>query len=90
MKGVARRQFRGEDALASYTPCLSLIFRKFLQAGAGFVVGKVQPLALPCLRVCLRVQANIKSEDKAVPLQAWTGPEGSRKLGLPDFKTVDT
>ena len=24
---------------------------------------------------------------KAVPLQAWTGPEGSRKLRLPDFVT---
>jgi hypothetical protein len=22
---------------------------------------------------------------KAVPLQTWTGPEGSRKLRLPDF-----
>jgi hypothetical protein len=22
---------------------------------------------------------------KAVPLQAWTGPEGSRRLRLPDF-----
>jgi len=22
---------------------------------------------------------------KAVPLQAWTGPEGSRKLSFPDF-----
>jgi len=27
---------------------------------------------------------------KAIPLQAWTGPEGSRRLGLPDFKTVGT
>jgi len=27
---------------------------------------------------------------KAIPLQAWTGPEGSRKLRLPDFKTVGT
>jgi hypothetical protein len=27
---------------------------------------------------------------KAIPLQAWTGPEISRKLRLPDFKTVDT
>jgi hypothetical protein len=27
---------------------------------------------------------------KAVPLQAWTGPEGSRSLRLPDFKTIDT
>ena len=25
---------------------------------------------------------------KAVPLQAWTGPEGSRKLRLPDFVTT--
>jgi len=29
---------------------------------------------------------NIKS--KAVPLQAWTGPEGSRKLRFPDFMTT--
>jgi len=27
-------------------------------------------------------------KDKAVPLQAWTGPEGSRKLRLPDFVTT--
>ena len=25
--------------------------------------------------------------DKAVPLQAWRGPEGSRKLRFPDFVT---
>jgi len=27
---------------------------------------------------------------KAVPLQAWMGPEGSRRLSLPGFKTVST
>jgi len=27
---------------------------------------------------------------KAVPLKAWTGPEGSRRLRLPDFKTIGT
>jgi hypothetical protein len=27
---------------------------------------------------------------KAIPLQAWTGPEGSWKLWLPDFKTIGT
>jgi hypothetical protein len=27
---------------------------------------------------------------KAVPLQAWTGPEGSRRLRLLDFKTIGT
>jgi hypothetical protein len=25
------------------------------------------------------------AEGKAIPLQAWTGPEGSRSLRLPDF-----
>jgi len=25
---------------------------------------------------------------KAIPSQAWTGPEGSRRLRLPDFKTT--
>jgi hypothetical protein len=24
-------------------------------------------------------------KDKAVPLQSWSGPEGSRKLRFPDF-----
>ena len=27
---------------------------------------------------------------KAIPLQAWTGPEGSRGLSFPDFKTIGT
>jgi hypothetical protein len=26
-----------------------------------------------------------QKKEKAVPLQAWTGPEGSRRLRLPDF-----
>jgi hypothetical protein len=31
-----------------------------------------------------------KVKDKTVPLQAWTGPEGSKRLRLPDFKTFGT
>jgi hypothetical protein len=27
---------------------------------------------------------------KAIPLQAWTGPEGFRRLRQPDFKTIGT
>jgi hypothetical protein len=27
---------------------------------------------------------------KAIPLQALTGPEGSRRMRLPDFKTIGT
>jgi len=29
-----------------------------------------------------------RGKGKAVPLQAWIGPEGSRKLRFPDFMTT--
>ena len=32
----------------------------------------------------------VKAKDKAIPLQAWTGPENSRRLRLPDFKIIGT
>jgi len=31
-----------------------------------------------------------KVKGKAISLQAWTGPESSRKLRLPDFKPIGT
>jgi len=31
-----------------------------------------------------------KDKGKAIPLQASTGPEGSRRLRLPDFMTIGT
>jgi len=31
-----------------------------------------------------------RQKGKANPLQAWTGPEGSRRLRLPEFKTICT
>jgi len=30
----------------------------------------------------------VKGKGKAVPLQAWSGPEASRKLRFPDFMTT--
>jgi hypothetical protein len=44
------------------------------------------------------MQSNIKAEYmrgltltvKAIPLQALTGPEGSRRMRLPDFNTIGT
>ena len=30
----------------------------------------------------------VKGKGTAVPLQGWSGPEGSRKLRLPDFMTT--
>jgi hypothetical protein len=35
-------------------------------------------------------QRSCKRKGKAIPLQSWRGPEGSRKLKLPDFKTIGT
>jgi hypothetical protein len=44
---------------------------------------------------CLFVETVAKDKNyeifiKAIPLQAWTGPEGFRRLRLPDFKTIGT
>jgi len=33
---------------------------------------------------------NVFGKGKAIPLQTWTDPEGSRRLRLPDFKTIGT
>ena len=34
--------------------------------------------------------ASNSKKGKAIPLQVWTGPEGSRRLRFPDFKTIGT
>jgi len=31
-----------------------------------------------------------KGKSKAIPLQAWTEPKVSRRMRLPDFKTIST
>jgi hypothetical protein len=36
------------------------------------------------------ILAEDKKKGKAIPLQAWTDPEGSRRLKLPDLKTMST
>jgi hypothetical protein len=33
---------------------------------------------------------NLQVTGEAIPLQALTGPENSRRLRLPDFKTIGT
>jgi len=39
-------------------------------------------------RLSKATNARSGCKGKAVPLQAWSGPEGSRKLRLPDFMTT--
>jgi hypothetical protein len=41
-------------------------------------------------KIPLHIYSLNKGKGKAIPLQAWTGPEGSRRLRLPDFKTIGT
>jgi len=40
--------------------------------------------------LCSFVLLFLYLKKKATPLQAWTGPEGSRSLRLPDLKTFGT
>jgi hypothetical protein len=47
-------------------------------------------LSLFYYKYALRSEGNLSllMKCKAVPLQAWSGPEGSRKLRFPDFMTT--
>jgi hypothetical protein len=47
------------------------------------LVNNLDILHLPCKRYTLK-----KKKGKAVPLESWSGPEGSRKLRFPDFMTT--
>jgi hypothetical protein len=38
--------------------------------------------------ICSKGKGKGKGKGKAVPLQAWSGPEGSRKLSFPDYMTT--
>ena len=44
----------------------------------------------PRNRVVVNSSIKGKGKGKAIPLQAWTGPEGYRRLRLPDFETIGT
>jgi len=35
-------------------------------------------------------EEGVKGKGKAIPLEAWTGPAGSKGLRIPDFKTIGT
>jgi len=41
-----------------------------------------------CYSFCIILKN--RGKGKAIPLQSWTGPKGSRRLRLPDFKTIST
>ena len=45
-------------------------------------------LHLRRLQYCNVEEVIINTKGKTVPLQAWSGPEGSRKLRFPDYMTT--
>jgi len=47
-------------------------------------------LELYSLKRLAGIESSYKVKGKAIPLQAWTAPERSRRLRLPDFKTIGT
>jgi len=61
--------------------------------GASFEY-RLKPLLQYCFSTSMSVAGTdiiqCKGKGKALPLQTWTGPEGSRRLRLPDFKRVGT
>jgi hypothetical protein len=61
---------------------------KWLRLTIVMNVGVAMPPVCYCNLFSEKSVLHIKG--KAIPLQAWTGPEGSRRLRLPDFKTVGT
>jgi len=50
---------------------------------------EIFPLYFPGIILKIYVEI-LCSKGKAIQLQAWTGPECSRRLRLPDFKTIGT
>ena len=68
-------------------PICTYSFNPFYCSGHGRVVLYLYPPSRPH-RACNGITSPLKGKGKAVPLQAWTGPEGSRKLRFPDFVTT--
>jgi hypothetical protein len=57
----------------------------FLLARIGFLTLSYFPLFN-----LFKKPVNVYIKGKAISLQAWAGHKGSRRLRLPDFKTVGT
>jgi hypothetical protein len=56
----------------------------------NFRVMRCSSIALHVIRCTTSIYLSyqVKGKGNSIPLQAWTGPEGSRRLRLLDFKTI--
>jgi hypothetical protein len=55
-----------------------------------YVVFHEVSIMIYCIILAVTGRSSIvsKGKGKAVPLQAWSGPEGSRKVRFPDYMTT--
>jgi len=104
--GSVSKLYTGDFWFKTRQPLLPEIHRdvpQSLQANAR-IVHKNRPSPLPLISLKIhqsliilifhviyyQLPIAMLCTGKAIPLQAWTGPEGSRRFRLPDFKTIDT
>ena len=53
--------------------------------------GHPQAKKATCILSNFKIEFSVpKVKGKAIPVQTWTGPEGSRRFRLSDFKTIGT
>ena len=66
-----------------------IILCLFVQSSVAFVQLSPKFLVKLLLKhISQYVNNKVANKGKSVPLQAWSGPEGSRKLRFPDFMTT--
>jgi hypothetical protein len=53
-------------------------------------MSNVCPREIQVMKVTGELRDTYTSKGKAIQYQAWTGPEGSRRLRPPEFKTIGT
>jgi len=63
------------------------LFIRFItfQNDSVFTVAKHLHKSLKISTLCVNVHISPVKKQAAIPLQAWSGPEGPRKLRFPDF-----
>ena len=79
-----------------YTILCCNMFRRFSVSSSGELnvflakITWMSSVVTECYTAKTHQIYKYKAKEKAIPLQASTGPEGSRRLSLPDFKTIGT
>ena len=75
-----------QSVIRTWLACELTRWERQCASGMECREGSLAHLYITC--ETLLASQKYKGRGKAVPLQAWTDPEGSRKLRLPDFVTT--